>query len=170
MFIPEVIPIAQWRGLSTWLKINLFTPHLILYLPGEADHNFFLAVPHSTSDEPILHGQYWMLHWALNRTVIQLWFFLSQLHLETNSCYSVVAKTRQPSCISQRCGPWGAAVVVFLSEHGISSAGTVVTRVVANGKWLLEDYHPVLGTEYFGTGKTKRQGPKGRRAKFMSLI
>lgn len=75
MFIPEVIPIAQWRGLSTWLKINLFTPHLILYLPGEADHNFFLAVPHSTSDEPILHGQYWMLHWALNRTVIQSCFF-----------------------------------------------------------------------------------------------
>lgn len=105
-----------------------------------------------------------------NSMVVCCFFFLSQLHLETHSSYSVVAaKTWQPSCISQCCGPWDAGVVIFLSEHGISSAGTVVTGVVTTGKLLLEDYHPVSGMEKFGRGKTRRQQLKGRRAKFTRL-
>ncbi|KAK4828982.1 hypothetical protein QYF61_001638 [Mycteria americana] len=40
-------------------------------------------------------------------------------------------------------GNWLQVALLEQEEHGISSTGMVVTGVVTNGKWLLEDYHPV---------------------------
>lgn len=101
---------------------------------------------------------------SLSRTIAQSFFCPSSIWKQIPViCLVVATKTHQLPSISQHCGH--VKIIIFPSEQGIISTGTVVTKEI-NGKWLLRDYHLVSGTEMFGTGKTRWQGLKGRRTKF----
>lgn len=106
---------------------------------------------------------------GLNRTIAQSFFCPSSIWKQIPViCLVVATKTYQLPSISQHCGPWDDTIIIFLSEQGIISTGTVVTRET-NAKWLLRD-HSVWGIAMSGTGKTRCQWLKGQRANFIGLI